>query len=210
MDKFQYFNGVKFTRDEDTGYYLNSTIQKRMHVYVWEFYNGPINEGYQIHHKDGDRGNNDIDNLQMLTKSDHMSLHGRERALRAYDWMIDNLLTNAVPASKEWHKSEEGREWHKEHYSKMSDKLHAYKEFECLNCGAKYTGQITGMNKFCSNKCKSAYRRKSGVDDEERQCEYCGKPFTANRYSKKRFCGKSCSNKAVPRLKSKESREDRN
>ena len=42
-EKYQYFNGLKFTRDDKTGYYLNSTIRKRMHRYVWEFYNGQIN-----------------------------------------------------------------------------------------------------------------------------------------------------------------------
>ena len=57
--KYQYFNGLKFTRDDKTGYYLNSTIEKRMHRYVWEFYNGPIPKGYDIHHKDEDKANNE-------------------------------------------------------------------------------------------------------------------------------------------------------
>ena len=56
-EKFQFFDGRKFTRDEKTGYYLCSTkdligSRKRMHVYVWEYYNGLVPEGYHIHHID--------------------------------------------------------------------------------------------------------------------------------------------------------------
>ena len=57
--KFAYFNGLKFTRDDKTGYYLNSTIRKRLHRCVWEYYNGEIPKGYHIHHKDNDKSNND-------------------------------------------------------------------------------------------------------------------------------------------------------
>ena len=44
MEKYQYYNGLKFTRDEKTGYYLNATNRIRMHRYVWECINGPIPE----------------------------------------------------------------------------------------------------------------------------------------------------------------------
>ena len=59
-DKHQYFNGKMFTRDEDTGYYLCSSksadgSRKRMHVYVWEYYNGFVPSGYHVHHKDEDK-----------------------------------------------------------------------------------------------------------------------------------------------------------
>lgn len=49
-EKYQFFDGKKFTRDDKTGYYLCSTgdennVRKRMHVYVWEYFNGPISKG---------------------------------------------------------------------------------------------------------------------------------------------------------------------
>ena len=63
--KFQYFDRKRFTRDERTGYYLCSTqspdgTRKRMHVYVWEYYNGPVQDNYHVHHIDGDKSNNNI------------------------------------------------------------------------------------------------------------------------------------------------------
>lgn len=77
-EKYQWFNGLKFTRDDKTGYYLNSTIRERMHRYVWKFHHGEIPEGYQIHHIDHNRGNNDISNLQMISNHLHASMHGIE------------------------------------------------------------------------------------------------------------------------------------
>ncbi|RJP34735.1 MAG: HNH endonuclease [Candidatus Omnitrophota bacterium] len=42
-----------------------------MHRDVYEYYYGEIPDGYDVHHKDGDRSNNDIGNLEIYTKSEH-------------------------------------------------------------------------------------------------------------------------------------------
>lgn len=193
--KYQYFNGLKFTRDDKTGYYLNSTIRKRMHRYVWEYYYGEIPKGYQIHHIDHDKANNDISNLQPMIHGEHASLHGMQRAKEHYDDMIKNLNNNARPKANEWHASEEGRKWHKTHYEKTKDKLHAKREFTCEQCGRKFESQNNGVNRFCSNKCKSKWRRENGLDDVERECVYCGRKFKINKYRKTKTCSRSCSNR---------------
>ena len=52
----------------------------KLHRYNWEKTNGSIPKGFQLHHKDGIKGNWDIDNLEMLTQSDHLKIHaGWER-----------------------------------------------------------------------------------------------------------------------------------
>lgn len=190
--KYIYFNGLKFTRDNKTGYYLNTTIRKRIHRYVWEFYNGEIPKGYEIHHIDYDKSNNDISNLQMLTKKAHMELHGAEFTTDRIEKMRKNLKDVASPEASKWHGSEKGREWHKKHYEQMKDSLHAKKEFECKCCGEKFTSIREG---FCSNKCKSKYRRDKGLDNIEITCPCCGNVFTANKYAKRVTCSKSCSNR---------------
>ena len=76
--KYQEYNGVYFCRDENTGYYLNSTLRIRMHRYVWEQEAGPIPEGFEIHHLDRDRSNNSIDNLALMTSKAHHAIHDRE------------------------------------------------------------------------------------------------------------------------------------
>ena len=56
----------------------------------------------------------------------------------------------------------------------------------CENCGKDYYSICNGRNKFCSNKCKSAYRRKIGVDNIEKKCIKCGEKFEVYKYSKRK------------------------
>lgn len=195
MQKYQYCNGVKFTRDEKTGYYLNSTIRKRMHRYVWEYHNGAIPEGYQVHHKDKNKANNDITNLELIPFSKHAKLHNLERAAERHEEIVANLKENALPKAVEWHQSDDGRKWHKEHYDRMKHKLHQTETMVCEMCGKEYSGKVSAANRFCSNRCKAAWRRESGVDDETRVCTVCGKEYTANKYAKNRTCSRACANK---------------
>lgn len=199
VEKYQFFNGLKFTRDEKTGYYLNSTNNIRMHRYVWEYYNGKIPEGYHIHHIDGQKDNNKIDNLIMIRAEEHAKLHGESLTEEEKEWRRKNLKKNAMPKAKEWHSSEEGRKWHKEHYQKYKQQFSNPKNYVCEQCGKTFVSTQT-KTKFCSNKCKSAYRRKSGIDNIVKVCQYCGKEFYANKYSKQIYCSKRCSNRAKPRL----------
>ncbi len=48
------------------------------HDVVWERNFGAIPDGYCIHHIDHNKLNNSIDNLLMLTKEEHASLHAEE------------------------------------------------------------------------------------------------------------------------------------
>ncbi|MFE5159122.1 HNH endonuclease [Streptomyces sp. NPDC056697] len=73
------FNGRKYTL-RNTGYYgATSGSRSLMHRDVWEFHNGPVPDGCDIHHLDHDRTNNDISNLACLTKDEHTRLHHAER-----------------------------------------------------------------------------------------------------------------------------------
>jgi hypothetical protein len=68
---FLTFNGVRYTM-ANTGYYRRTDGSRSlMHRDVWEFYNGPIQKGWDIHHIDEDRTNNAIENLECLPKAEH-------------------------------------------------------------------------------------------------------------------------------------------
>lgn len=183
-----------FRRDKRTGYYLNAATHKRLHVYVWEYYNGEVPNGCHIHHKDFDKSNNEIENLILMSASEHGSLHGNSWSKERYENQIKNLNENARPEASKWHRSSDGREWHKEHYENMKNRLYQKKTFICDYCGKEFEAIDHGANRFCSNKCASAYRRKSGVDNETRKCEWCGNEFTTNKYSKAKTCSRSCRN----------------
>jgi endogenous inhibitor of DNA gyrase (YacG/DUF329 family) len=62
----------------------------------------------------------------------------------------------------------------------------------CVQCGTEYEVTPTGTSRFCSNKCKSAWRRASGLDDEDRKCPICKKIFRVNKYSNTKTCSRSC------------------
>ena len=48
---------------------------KKVHVLEWEKHNGKKPIGYQLHHKDEDKSNWHIDNLELVTQSDHHKIH---------------------------------------------------------------------------------------------------------------------------------------
>jgi hypothetical protein len=55
---------------------------KREHHHVWESHgNAPVPRGYVLHHRDGDKTNNDYQNLQLLTRAEHAKLHGKGRTV---------------------------------------------------------------------------------------------------------------------------------
>jgi endogenous inhibitor of DNA gyrase (YacG/DUF329 family) len=191
-------DGIKFTRDKKTGYYLASkkvgNKRPRLHVYIWEKNNGQVPKGYEIHHKDGDKDNNDISNFELLPRGKHQELHGADIKNNEVllEKMRTNLKENATPKASEWHKSKEGREWHRKHAIEVSKNL-SEKEFICSNCGKTFNKKPQGNIKFCSNKCKSAWRRKQGLDNITRVCEICGKKFEVNKYSTTKTCSKQCA-----------------
>lgn len=70
---------LKFTINRD-GYYECTTIDRYMlHNHVWEKHNGKMPKGYEIHHIDNNKLNNNIDNLMLVTPSEHAKIHVKER-----------------------------------------------------------------------------------------------------------------------------------
>lgn len=47
----------------------------RIHVMVWERENGPKPKGFAIHHKDRDKANFALGNLELVSESDHRKIH---------------------------------------------------------------------------------------------------------------------------------------
>ena len=45
------------------------------HKVVWEKYNGKISKGYHIHHKNGIKDDNRIENLEIISAKEHTELH---------------------------------------------------------------------------------------------------------------------------------------
>lgn len=181
---YQEFNGIRFYRSSTTGYWERARgVPRKMHVYVWEFYNKcRLPDGYCIHHKDKDRGNNSIENLELMNFSEHAQHHAKEKD-----------LTTFVAKSKEWHSSKTGMQHHRENGLTTSSQWPT-KEYTCIECGNKFVMKSPRTDyKFCCNACRASFRRKSGVDNEERKCVVCGETFVVNRYRKTICCSRACS-----------------
>ncbi len=73
---FIVWNGNKYTR-RPNGYYARTSKGRRyLHIEMWEQANGPIPDGLEVHHADGDKTNNRLVNLELLTSSEHGRRHG--------------------------------------------------------------------------------------------------------------------------------------
>ena len=183
----------KFRKDLKTGYYLankptHAGKRERLHVYVWRVNNGEIPDGYHVHHKDGNKDNNELENLACIPRFDHFSYHGKKHAQEHPD-EVKARLDNARIYASLWHGSPEGRAWHMKHAQEMDVQP---REFVCEYCGKHFWTKPMGTVKYCSNGCKTKARYRSGLDNEERVCVVCGKTFTANKYSRIQSCSTEC------------------
>lgn len=153
-DRKQEFNGEVFYL---CGYYFQHK-GKRLHRIVWEYHNGPVPKGYHIHHVDGDRSNNNIENLTCITARDHESQHSQTQERMEYGKMhIERIRPKAV----EWHKSKEGLAWHSEQ-GRQNYRKRKINTYICTQCGKEFQTKHVyagGSNHFCGNNCRARYGR---------------------------------------------------
>jgi hypothetical protein len=64
-----------------TSIYVKGDKRKSLHRYIWEEANGLIPEGYHIHHIDGNRKNNELINLQLVTPGEHNKIHHGKKVI---------------------------------------------------------------------------------------------------------------------------------
>jgi hypothetical protein len=92
------------------------------------------------------------------------------------NFAIDNLRCLSASEHRLWHKT------NGPHHPKP-----------CAQCGKQFIDGFENNGKFCSNACRSAFRRASGIDDEARLCASCGKAFRVNKYAQQRYCSLECT-----------------
>lgn len=193
----QEFNGTKYYR-KPSGYYkaqYDPAVGTRyMHRDVWVFCNGAIPDGHHIHHVNGDRSDNRIENLECVCKHEHARRHMAQRP----DGWWNASLEKARAAAPAWHSSAEGLAWHRQHAANTGFGVVEPETRVCTWCGKSYVGGKGKSKKgFCSASCQGMARKASGVDDIDVACQICGTVFRSNKYTPRKTCSKACSNKAV-------------
>lgn len=193
------YKGITYYQRRDGSEYFWSGkrgprgVTESLHRRKWEDRHGPIPEGMEVHHVDGDKENNDVSNLALRKPTKHLSEHSKERwadpkhipAMRAG-------LEKAIALAPAWHRSKEGLAWHSK--NGKDTWLDRKKEsVECVVCGDKFETVFFNREtvRFCSISCerKNAYR----TNRTQRSCKMCLKPFMAYKYRKQTFCSYSCS-----------------
>lgn len=199
-DKSIYYEGHYYC-SKGNGYYYNSHLRKHLHQMVWITERGPIPNGYEIHHVDFNRENNDISNLVCIPKEEHHKIHSDALTDEQREWRRNNLIQNAKPAARKWHKSEAGHQWHIDHIKKQiaDGTLNKKMTFNCSYCGKEFVSVARNLDKnhFCSNNCKARYLRRKRSQDksEKRVCVMCGREYMTSPWSSSKTCSHSCADR---------------
>jgi len=164
--RYQFFYGKKFYLDQKTGYWISTSAKKiRAHVFVWEYNNGKIPKGFHIHHKDGNKSNNVLSNLECIEKRKHLSMHmNSERRAEASKRMHEIVR----PLADLWHGTPEGIEWHKKHAQEMNFGHWNLKDISCLICLKQFKPKVHHQ-KFCHANCRAKYGRRIQKDKKHQK-----------------------------------------
>lgn len=139
----QVFNGTRYYRLPDRGYFARRVPGMRyMHRDVWEHHHGPIPDGYHVHHVNEDKGDNRVENLQLLRAFDHLSHHAKH---------------------SEWVGSEQNKRQLRE-AGKLARSGRKTRVGHCDECEAAF--ETVAINRrFCGKGCryKADYRRSASL-----------------------------------------------
>ncbi len=165
----QKFNGMIFSKVKARRHYHHKLALQRA---VWTYFNGEISddEVYIVHHIDGNTDNNNIENLALITRSEHGKIHApqfveanKKRAkpkveIRlcpiCHQYYLSNKKSKAKTCSRDCGMV---YQWQNR---KAEENLH---KKVCLNCGKDFTTPFKDT-RFCSHGCARQFRNK--LDDD--------------------------------------------
>ncbi len=188
------YNGRNYRKHLKQKYFYTSKYMgmysRCLHRQMWFDVYGEIPKGFQIHHKDGDAFNNSIDNFELVEGREHSRAHSIKRFKDNPEKLL-KIAEAGRELAKEWHGSEAGINWHRENAIKCDFGHREYGERECDSCQTKFIAK-RAMQRFCSNACKSAYRRRNNPDMITRKCDKCESEYITRKYLPAYYCSKEC------------------
>ena len=227
-----YYNGFKYKFSQNYFRRRNDGKAERfLHRAVWVDHNGSIQDGFVVHHKDHNTRNNSIENLELITVSEHHRHHNAElwsdnekrAALVAKLGVLSRTPERRARASEINAKNRadgkydnidlgafyEGRDrWVKSDEHREFQRAHAKRLIE--------SGVLTGPSDLCRQKSAewhrseegrashSAISKKAWADKKSRKCicQHCGSEYETKATVSK-YCGQNCKAKALRRRNSK-------
>ena len=193
-DNHQKFNGIIYRRDKSNHY--QSTFH--LHRAVYAYYYGEIPAGYVIHHIDHNTENNDITNLQLLTKSEHQKIHNPDGSPVAPPHSPKQFICEHC--GKEYTAIDVGNNKYcpdcRPIVNNAKKKLQRYEKRIhtniCVVCGKPFQTKKP-KSQTCSRRCQNRLHWQG--HREIRTCPVCGKSFEAEKSNPKIYCSVDCANK---------------
>lgn len=188
------FNGNSYSLNSQKRYYIRRakmengvSIISSLHIDIYEHFSGKkVEKGYEVHHKDGNHFNNNYENLECLTISEHRKIHAKDRK--------PPTDFHGQDKAREWHGSKKGIEWHREH-GRMVMENRELVSVSCKECGAGYKTKRPEVAEFCTTRCRQRFYRSNGIGMVDKICNCCNSSFKTQKRSKKEAvsCSRRCS-----------------
>lgn len=192
IDGFKFYRNPESKSHHGRTYYVPSKAGRAacghtsLHRYLWAKANGPIPDGFVIHHRDKNSSNNSLTNLECINTAAHGKIHGPDRG----ESNRQNIKLARAGANA-WHSSKDGLEWHRAQSAKFWAAREANIKSQCVICGAECLAFLRAK-KFCSAKCKGKYGETIRKDFEIRGCPACKVGYRVKRSSPQKCCSRSC------------------
>ncbi len=146
------YNGKKYYQHSRNRYWVRderAADGKRklvlLHRVIWEDAHGTIQDGRHIHHIDGCRTNNLLENLECISPGEHASIHRRKEAREGRLGYLHEAQRRALSTP-------EGRK-RKSESVKTGWKTRKEVKKECKRCGKEFLTQAP-QRKWCGQSCK--------------------------------------------------------
>lgn len=160
----QYFCGALYRIWPSDKYF--SKGGSRLHRDVWKAAFGEIPRRCHVHHRDGDKANNRIENLEAIDSAEHLRIERGADSVHKQSRISDATRLKAA----EWHGSDAGREWHR----RQAVRAQAWTKWQretkkCLDCGTEFLALVrkSGNSQvYCCSACKVSAYRKRGKQNE--------------------------------------------
>ena len=164
-DRHQKFEGKSY-RTNNSGHFIGA-MGALLHRKVWESFFGEIPNGFVVHHIDGNKANNDITNLQLMSRTEHSRLHNSNTCRLPKKIFVCEMCGREYEAVGNGKNRFCSASCTQKHY-----KLKHPKRKICPFCGAEFVTRHS-KTKYCSATCASrAYwqRRRDEITSPSRKC----------------------------------------
>lgn len=165
MAEHIFFNGRSYYQTPEGYWRSTDRRHKPLHVAVWEDANGAVPEGYEIHHIDGNKSNNTLENLQCLTIAEHRQLHAKKNH-ETGAFATQTYSKTCLECGREFVTTIQTQKFCSKRCRLVYPKSKGAVIRVCEVCGKEFKTARNRKSRYCSGKCANDGVGKSKFSDE--------------------------------------------